>query len=852
MGCRQSRPKELVHYRIGNLSITCDSKCLSVKERNYLNNARKTYFMEAQNRTKSNQGKKVSEKSITRVNNVHRVRNKSEINTINNIIADTLLTLTKGQMDMYKKIDEEHPWLPKDQQIGFMNRYHLRREYVGKLSGWGGVFSLEGKGMGTMTDAQQNEMCLLIQDWLHKESPMIMTSVHQPNCPMEPRKGSAYKSWHVHFLLAKTWRTNSNLKLKVDKDQDLKNNTAWRKSEGVLEEIGRRRGLEFSVRKEMETVKSWEPSFRYMMIPPKTSVRVTDLDKKFAPIFGVTSPYDILEYYQSVKDRSEREMGMGRAIITKNKSTINMQFLEKLLREGYRLKTVGDIPETVQALKEKGRDEEATDLYNMAALGIQTTNALKMANLFDAQEGKAQTLQQRIIKYIDRHGEEETPLQWDLQKSRAIWKEYVAEQRLGKHFLTTIHEWYNRTQEDKKKNTILLYGASNAGKSYIGKLLEGLTTSVGRVNGNQSNPTFVFQSCVGVRIIIIEETRIQGGMEDTFKGVCGGDAVKVGKKHCPEDVEILPTPVMWTANSNVIKELARSEDRDAFENRITSYEMKKSRVLDKYKKKMMHPGVLSVDELSERDRKNNRTMVEVMGGLDKAVEGTMRAIEGMGSRFQIKKGAFVGIERDIQRQITNIIAEKIAVTNDMGNKLTVRPYPMHATQGYINNIMAMKGMKKDESLECMRETLDETIPLIEKMNEIQERCKGKVKERIDTETLENREVVTIEEIQELCEQREQSEIVGNGIRDLNAVLYSIDTEQEGELAWTPYGMIMEEPDVDHIPWDKIKKGSKRTREEDEMEMDENMKKFKNPGGMSSDEEDEEITQTHREEEPEQA
>lgn len=122
-----------------------------------------------------------------------------------------------------------------------------------------------------------------------------------------------------------------------------------------------------------------------------------------------------------------------------------------------------------------------------------------------------------------------------------------------------------------KTNCMFLWGASNAGKSVMfSQPWEAIMQSVGRVvQLNVRGGTFVFEGCIGRRLISIEECSISPEHVEEIKKIFGREVCQVNVKNQREGGQILPTPVI--ASSNMEPGYMVQEHQQAIYNRIKSY-----------------------------------------------------------------------------------------------------------------------------------------------------------------------------------------------------------------------------------------------------------------------------------------
>jgi hypothetical protein len=123
-----------------------------------------------------------------------------------------------------------------------------------------------------------------------------------------------------------------------------------------------------------------------------------------------------------------------------------------------------------------------------------------------------------------------------------------------------------------KKNTFILEGDSNSGKSYlIRSLFPIFDNIVGEIHAATQN-SFSFQDCVGKCLIVAEEFMIIPELADQLKLLMEGSECKVSVKHQP-DSYINRTPLLCTTN-NCITQWLHGNDKVAIQNRVYLHQTK--------------------------------------------------------------------------------------------------------------------------------------------------------------------------------------------------------------------------------------------------------------------------------------
>lgn len=99
-----------------------------------------------------------------------------------------------------------------------------------------------------------------------------------------------------------------------------------------------------------------------------------------------------------------------------------------------------------------------------------------------------------------------------------------------------------------KRNTVWLFGPATTGKTNIAEAVAHAVPHYGNVNWTNEN--FPFNDCVDKHLIWWEEGRMTARVVEPAKAILGGSAVRVDKK-CKDSLQIEPTPVIITSNTNM-------------------------------------------------------------------------------------------------------------------------------------------------------------------------------------------------------------------------------------------------------------------------------------------------------------
>lgn len=144
----------------------------------------------------------------------------------------------------------------------------------------------------------------------------------------------------------------------------------------------------------------------------------------------------------------------------------------------------------------------------------------------------------------------------------------------------------------RKKNTIIMHGEPNSGKTYIAKSVEKAAIFYGEVNQGTAGYQFAWQDCVQKRLIIINEPFFDHTSVEKLKVIleCTGTYVDVKSKH---GEFLRPTPVIITTNNPIWNQAPQS--KDAIEARcLAIYDNLRSCPLLKNVTKDLHPNWINV------------------------------------------------------------------------------------------------------------------------------------------------------------------------------------------------------------------------------------------------------------------
>lgn len=125
-----------------------------------------------------------------------------------------------------------------------------------------------------------------------------------------------------------------------------------------------------------------------------------------------------------------------------------------------------------------------------------------------------------------------------------------------------------------KKNTIMILGPSNGGKSVVYSVpLQTLVPLKCMLSSAGNASQFLWDSLPGNRACFMEEASITQEHQNTAKKVLGGEECSVNVKH-EKDVVLKRTPVIMTCNDDPFYMVQKQCDRIALRNRVYAFSTK--------------------------------------------------------------------------------------------------------------------------------------------------------------------------------------------------------------------------------------------------------------------------------------
>jgi len=208
--------------------------------------------------------------------------------------------------------------------------------------------------------------------------------------------------------------------------------------------------------------------------------------------------------------------------------------------------------------------KKAMELYRAEEL------AIPIAERFDTKIAK---------KRWTAHGTEEL---MTLTQSLDVFEKWCEHQKIERDdFVDNVFNVLSR--EIPKKNTLMLEGSPNSGKSYILRSIVPYYKYWGEVHSMAGGYAFVWQSCLDCGLIMLEEPMLDPATVEQAKLVLEGAPTYVRVK-CKPDALMRPAPVFITSNSPLWKFCSGS--RDALTERMFHYTTKAMPFLKTLKKQL--------------------------------------------------------------------------------------------------------------------------------------------------------------------------------------------------------------------------------------------------------------------------
>lgn len=156
-------------------------------------------------------------------------------------------------------------------------------------------------------------------------------------------------------------------------------------------------------------------------------------------------------------------------------------------------------------------------------------------------------------------------------------------------------------KQQRKKNTLILEGSPNSGKTFIAKSIEKACIFYGEISQGSSGYAFMWQDCVNKRVIVINEPFFDACMIEQLKIVLEGTGTFVHKKNCSDEY-LRPTPVVITSNTPVWNMCVGA--KEAIKVRCLSiYDKLKAAPMLKNVRKDLHPRWINLLLMRHDDRK---------------------------------------------------------------------------------------------------------------------------------------------------------------------------------------------------------------------------------------------------------
>nr|UQT02526.1 nonstructural protein [Red mite densovirus 1] len=195
------------------------------------------------------------------------------------------------------------------------------------------------------------------------------------------------------------------------------------------------------------------------------------------------------------------------------------------------------------------------------------------------------------------------PIQFFLNINTSIKViKYILKKQTGhvKHSVQAIYDLLNKVKP--KRNTLMIVGAPNAGKTYLVESLAQFCHNTGYLANFNRTTAFPLNDCVDRRLIIWNEPNFEESAAETLKMILGGDKLAANKKW-EDHAHIDRTPVIITTNAQIF-----NMSNPVWSSRILVWNWQSLPAL-KYYTKPIHPAVW-INIFEEYIHLNNSSLPE--------------------------------------------------------------------------------------------------------------------------------------------------------------------------------------------------------------------------------------------------
>ncbi len=162
-----------------------------------------------------------------------------------------------------------------------------------------------------------------------------------------------------------------------------------------------------------------------------------------------------------------------------------------------------------------------------------------------------------------------------------------------------FYHCFNRTGQDRKKNTIFFVSGPSCGKTYLLRSIWAACPLYANIPQEDEEDKFKWASAQSCRFMLLNELKISDGNVDMLKTIMEGSETHVAVKH-KERVTLNNVPIFATTNHEVWKNMSDAYNIEAIMHRIHVFRPR--RVNDLKEIPYLHPGVWQKGEEYERQK----------------------------------------------------------------------------------------------------------------------------------------------------------------------------------------------------------------------------------------------------------